>query len=339
MQTENAVCEWLPLERYDRLKAFLAENGLMWEGAPDRAAVIRNGDEICASAAILGNVIKYVAVGVKYRANGWSAAPVSQIIEDAYLRGITHLFLFTRAEKAEAFEGVGFRMICEYEGVALLECGFGGVERFTEKLRKYRHPGKNGAIVMNANPFTIGHRYLIEEASKRTDRLHVFMVRENGSVFPFEDRYEMVKNGTSDLENVIVHRGSEYILSHVTFPSYFIKASDEKSFWQAGLDVELFRRHIARALDIRVRFAGEEPFDKATDGYNRKMREILEPDGICVHQIKRLEIDGTMVSASLVRKYLKDGETEKALSLVPQATKEYLASPKGETVIGRLREA
>lgn len=338
MMVENAICEWLPFGMYNRLQAFLEENGLVWEGAPDRAAVIYGDSRILASAAIRGNIIKYVAVLPEYRMNGWAVSLVSKIIEDAYLCGKTHLFLFTRTEKAESFEAIGFQRICEYEGVVLLECGGSGIQGFVKRLQKHRAPGKNGAIVMNANPFTLGHRYLVEKASVQVERLHVFMVREDGSAIPFEDRYEMVKRGTEDIANVTVHRGSEYILSHITFPSYFMKASDEKAFWQAGLDVELFRRHIAPALRIGIRFVGEEPFDRTTQGYNLKMREILKQDGIEVREIKRLEADGVAVSASLVRRYIKNGEIDRAFALVPKTTREYLTSPRGGILMRRLRE-
>ncbi|EFA28598.1 ABC transporter, ATP-binding protein, partial [Haemophilus influenzae HK1212] len=38
-----------------------------------------------------------------------------------------------------------------------------------------------GSIVMNANPFTLGHRYLIEQALQQCDHLHLFIVGEDAS--------------------------------------------------------------------------------------------------------------------------------------------------------------
>lgn len=52
-----------------------------------------------------------------------------------------------------------------------------------------------GSIVMNCNPFTLGHRYLVEEASRQSDLLYIFVVEEDKSDFPFEDRFNMVKAG------------------------------------------------------------------------------------------------------------------------------------------------
>jgi len=336
MLNENVRGEWLPFGLYGQLESFLIKNGLRWEGAPERCAVVKDEERIYASAAIDANVIKYVAVDAGFRQTGWAAMLVSMLIEDAYMRGRTHLFLFTKSENAASFSGMGFSEISEYMGVSLLECGMGDVKSFARKLEKHAVPGVNGAIVMNANPFTLGHRYLIETAANKVDRLHVFMVREEKSVFPFESRYGILRKSVSDLENVVVHKGGEYILSHVTFPSYFMKASGEHSAWQAGLDVELFRKHIAPSVHAAVRFAGDEPFDPATGAYNEKMLEILPAHGIRVEILPRFEIGGEAVSASRVREYLKKGETEKAYALLPEATKEFLETDEGKKIIGRL---
>lgn len=85
-----------------------------------------------------------------------------------------------------------------------------------------------GAIVMNCNPFTKGHRYLIEYASAKVEKLILFVVQENKSLFSFAERYEMVKEGVSDLENVMVVPSGNYILSQTTFPQYFGKVIDNE---------------------------------------------------------------------------------------------------------------
>lgn len=337
MRMENARAEWLPFGMYDALRAFLEKNRLRWEGAPDRCLVIKDEGEIYASCAISGNVIKYVAVDSSMRQTGWATRLVSMMIEDAFMAGRTHLFLFTGADKAASFEEIAFRKICEYQSAALMECGMKSVNSYAAGLEKYRHPGTNGAIVINANPFTLGHRYLIEEAAKRVDRLHLFMVREDKSVFSADVRRRLVAEGVKDLENVCVHRGSEYVLSHATFPSYFIKEAGEAGEIQAGLDVELFKRHIVPALNIRVRFAGSEPLDEATDVYNRKMKEILNKAGVEVVQFERLCRNGEPVSASLVRRLLKEGKTQEAFEMLPEVTKSFLLTDEGKETIERMK--
>ena len=337
MRTENARAQWLPFSMFPSLKTFLEKNSLRWEGEPDRCLVMKDEGEILASCAISGNVIKYVAVDGALRQTGWATKLVSMMIEDAFLMGKTHLFLFTSSDKVDSFEEIAFRKIAGYKSVALLECGMKSVKSYAETLKKYRDPGVNGAIVMNANPFTLGHRYLIERACEKVDRLHIFMVKEDKSEFPASVRFSLVAEGVKDLKNVIVHRGSEYVLSHATFPAYFIKDASEISALQAGLDVDLFARHIAPAIDITKRFVGKEPFDAATDAYNQKMKEILTPMNIEVLEIERLMKEDRAVSASRVRSLLKNGETEKAFSLLPETTRAFLKTTQGKEIIERMK--
>ena len=84
-----------------------------------------------------------------------------------------------------------------------------------------------GAVLMNCNQFTLGHRYLIEQASKIVDQLYVFIVEEDKSFFPFSHRIRLVKEGTSDLKNIRVISSGKYMISLLTFPVYFIK--DDKT--------------------------------------------------------------------------------------------------------------
>lgn len=337
MRTENAHAEWLPFGMFDLLKEFLERNGLRWEGKPDRCLVMKDENGILASCALVGNVVKYVCVDSSLRQTGWATKLVSQMIEDAFTSGKTHLFLFTSTDKAASFEEIAFRKIAEYKSIALLECGMKSAKAYAESLEKHRHPGVNGAIVMNCNPFTIGHRYLIEQAAKQVDRLHVFMVKEDKSAFPASVRYRLVSEGVKDIENVVVHRGSEYILSHATFPSYFIKDASEIGALQAGLDVSIFLAYIVPGLNIQKRFAGSEPFDPATDQYNRKMREILAPAGVQVVETERFSIGQDAVSASRVRKLLAGGDTEKAFALLPDVTKSFLLTQEGKEIIERMK--
>ena len=337
MRTEDARAEWLPFQLFEDLKTFLENNSLRWEGAPDRCLVIRDEGKILASAAIQGKVVKYVSVDSSLRETGWATKLVSEIIEDAFQRGNTHLFLFTKPESAPSFENMAFRPVAAHGSMALLECGMRSVKDYAERLKKHRSPGTNGAIVMNANPFTLGHRYLIETAAKQVDRLHVFMVKEDKSAFSSDVRYRLVAQGTKDLNNVLVHRGSEYILSHVTFPSYFIKKADDIASQQAGLDVEVFMRHIVPALDIKVRFVGNEPLDAATNNYNLKMKEILSRGQISVVEIDRLSRDEKIISASMVRKLLIAGQTDEAFTYLPEVTQKFLNSEEGRNIIERMK--
>ncbi len=181
-------------------------------------------------------------------------------------------------------------------------------------------PPRGGVVVMNCNPFTLGHRYLIEQAAKQVERLYVMVVREDCSLFAYTERKAMVEQGVADIENVNVIDGSDYAISRATFPTYFLKRLDDAADTQMLLDLDLFRRHIAPALGATVRFVGTEPTDQLTRRYNQLMHEALKD----VRETARLEKDGYAVSASRVRKAMEEGDMNTIRQLVPPTTLPYI---------------
>ena len=179
---------------------------------------------------------------------------------------------------------------------------------------------RGGVVVMNCNPFTLGHRYLIEQAAKQVERLYVMVVKEDCSLFAYTERKAMVEQGVADIENVSVIDGSDYAISRATFPTYFLKRLDDAADTQMLLDLDLFRRHIAPALGATVRFVGTEPTDQLTRRYNQLMHEALKD----VREINRLEKDGNAVSASRVRKAMEEGDMNTIRQLVPPTTLPYI---------------
>ena len=179
---------------------------------------------------------------------------------------------------------------------------------------------RGGVVVMNCNPFTLGHRYLIEQAAKQVERLYVMVVREDCSLFAYTERKAMVEQGVADIENVSVIDGSDYAISRATFPTYFLKRLDDAADTQMLLDLDLFRRHIAPALGATVRFVGTEPTDQLTRHYNQLMHEALKD----VRETDRLEKDGYAVSASRVRKAMEEGDMNTIRQLVPPTTLPYI---------------
>ena len=178
-----------------------------------------------------------------------------------------------------------------------------------------------GSIVMNCNPFTKGHRYLIEYAAKQVDRLYIFVVKEDKSFFKYEDRYEMVKQGTSDLKNVVVISSGKFIISSLTFPEYFMKDYVKEKNFDVSMDVETFCKHIAPPLNIKKRFAGEEPFDPVTLNYNENMRRILPKYGMEFCEIPRLALDEKrVINATEVRRLLKERDFVTIKEYVPETT-------------------
>ena len=181
-------------------------------------------------------------------------------------------------------------------------------------------PPRGGVVVMNCNPFTLGHRYLIEQAAKQVERLYVMVVKEDCSLFAYTERKAMVEQGVADIENVNVIDGSDYAISRATFPTYFLKRLDDAADTQMLLDLDLFRRHIAPALGATVRFVGTEPTDQLTRRYNQLMHEALKD----VRETDRLEKDGYAVSASRVRKAMEEGDMNTIRQLVPPTTLPYI---------------
>ena len=210
-------------------------------------------------------------------------------------------------------------------------------EIVNEELKAYKQQLKAkkpriGALVMNCNPFTLGHQYLVEYAAARVDKLYIFVVEEDKSEFPFADRIELVRQGVQKFSNVEVLPSGKFIISQTTFSGYFNKAELQDVQVDSSEDVEIFGREIAPTLGITVRFAGEEPTDNVTRQYNETMKEILPRYGVEFCQIPRKEFDGEPISASKVRAALKVGDFDKIKKLVPKSTLQYLRKRMGQEV-------
>lgn len=210
-------------------------------------------------------------------------------------------------------------------------------KQYLDDLKKIRDEknikGKIGAIVMNCNPFTLGHRYLIDQSLSKVDHLYIFVVEEDKSVFPFKDRMDLVKKGVSDLgDNVTVLPSGKWMISLLTFPEYFSKDSLQEAAIDTSKDVNLFGKYICPSLHITQRFAGEEPNDSVTRQYNNSMKSILPKYGIQFNEIPRKLYDNdNVISASKVRKIVKNGSShlsdEQITHLkqyVPDSTLDYL---------------
>ncbi|MDF2511034.1 MAG: citC [Herbinix sp.] len=190
-----------------------------------------------------------------------------------------------------------------------------------------------GAIVMNCNPFTKGHLYLIEEARKQVDYLYIFVVEEDRSFFSFADRIELVRKGVSSFDNVKVLPSGSFILSYNTLPSYFSKDTVQNITIDATIDIQLFAEFIAPALKVTVRFVGEEPLDNITNQYNREMERSLEEYGINFIEIKRKTSEEEVISASKVRRLLNNNSFDEIKKIVPECTYDYLTDRYADKLI------
>lgn len=344
-----------------RVEAFLAANGLRL--APlDRYVVVtrdEDGDEILAGGGLDGNVIKCVAVSESARSEGLMNILVSRLIVIAREEGRESVKAFTKPENEGIFKSLGFALIASSPNAILMENGRGGLPEYKKYLASLARPGRNGAIVMNANPFTKGHRYLVEQAASQVDNLYVIVVKEDRSHFPYVERKAMIEAGCAGLDNVVVCEGSDYAISAATFPTYFLKKLDDATDTQIALDLDLFVNHIAQPLGVTVRFAGSEPEDALTRRYNELMAEILpgtsvavvrqdhQPDpelveGSAVRQarrpidfveIPRLEQNGKPLSATSLRRALDKSGLKEAMEYIPKSTVPYLVADLAERAL------
>lgn len=342
-----------------RIEAFLKRNGLRFDDMHYYTAITDDDGEMIAGGGLKGNVIKCVAVDDAHKGEAIANTLISHLIAHANEEGHSNVMLFTKPKNRQLFESLSFRLLAEAPEAVLMETGIGGINNTVEALKKIREESEKykeynkeckkeektnlnittpqhlnpstpqplttttplrGVVVMNCNPFTLGHRYLIEQAAKQVERLFVMVVREDCSLFAYAERKAMVEQGVAHLKNVTVIDGSEYAISQATFPTYFLKRLDDAADTQMLLDLDLFRRHIAPALGTTVRFVGTEPTDRLTRRYNQLMHEVLAD----VRETARLEKKGNAVSASRVRKAMEQGDMSTIRQLVPPTTLPYI---------------
>lgn len=323
------------------VRALLEASGLLFEGEPEYTALVEDCDErLAATASLEGRVIKMVAADPQWQEAGLSGTVVSALIRAAREEGRFHLFIYTKPDMASRFAGLGFTELAASQKAVLMECGTPNAAEFRAGLEALRGTEEAGAIVMNCNPFTKGHRYLIEKAASESRRLFVIVVEEDASVFPFADRIELVRRGTADLTNVRVIPSGSYAVSSATFPTYFLKDRADMivAAVQAELDAALFGRLYVPALGITRRFVGTEPLCPVTAIYNERLKAALPKYGCEVTEIERLAADGAPVSASRVRSIIAEGGAGLE-GLLPPVTLEYLASEGGRAAAKRLRSA
>lgn len=350
------------------LQGFLWRHGLEMDDDIEYSVALIYDNMIAATGSFSGKVLKCIAVDDEYKEQGLSAKVVSHLVNEQYRRGRTDLFVYTRPENTEIFKSLGFYPIARVTGKAvLMENSRDGIGKYLQSLKDetasfeaaasarpamsavptggtapattdtFAASAASAAIVVNCNPFTLGHKYLVEYAVAKSELLHVFVVWEDKSLFPSEIRYRLVKEGTAHLNNVIVHKGEDYIISNATFPSYFIKKYEERVETHARLDLEVFTRYIAPALAIKKRFVGKEPYCPVTSVYNNIMKQVLPSHGIEVEEVERLTESDNVISASRVRRLLAEGRMDEVKALVPETTYAFLISPEGRSIIDKMR--
>lgn len=298
--------------------------------------VARNARRIVACAGLAADVVKCVTIAPEYRRSSLALRLMHEVQLLALMRGQSHLFLYTKPQNVVLFEGCGFHKLAEVMGHAcLMENTPVGIRDYCDSLQALRQAGKRiGCVVINANPFTLGHLHLVRRALRQCDWLHVFVVAEDASTISYADRLDMVRAGLAGMDRVTIHGGSSYLISKATFPGYFIKDRCIVQACSTAMDLLMFRKYIAPALGITHRFVGSEPFCQLTRKYNEDMFGWLESPSeegapIRVVEFPRYEVDGCAVSASEVRRLLVLGDFEAMACLVPATTLSHLRARYG----------
>lgn len=321
-----------------QMDALLRAEGIRRDKNLDYSCGVFDEDgALIAAGSSYKNTLRCLAVSSEHRGEGLMNQVVSHLLEKQTERGCSHVFLYTKAKNDRIFRDLGFYEIARVEGeLVFMENRRDGFARYLKGLEKTRREGKSAAVVMNANPFTRGHRRLVEQAAAENDTLHLFLLSEEAGPIPFAVRRRLVREGVADLPNVILHESGPYIISSATFPSYFLRDEDAAILAHAKLDLAVFGT-IAAALGVTARYAGEETSSRVTALYNETMAEELPKQGVAFRVIPRLALRGEIVSASSVRQAIHDGQLEKAAFMLPESSLRYFESEEAAPVIMAIR--
>lgn len=307
------------------LTGFLAGMGLTFSPGCSYTVLLRGQDgRILATGSLEGDIVKCVAVAPEMQGEGLTAAVLTALRSEAHARGLWHLFLYTKPRNFTLFSSLGFYEIARTADVLLMEDTPCGLQDWADRVRRPHAAGTVGAVVLNANPMTLGHLHLVETAASRCDFLYVFVVSEDKSAVPFAHRLAIVTEAAAHLPHVFVTGTDRYLISAATFPDYFLKDKSRSPSAWAALDGAVFCR-LANMLGISRRFVGSEPLCPVTEHYNRIMQEFFPAHGITLSELPRLTQNGTAISATEVRRLVAENRWQEVRPLVPDATYRYLS--------------
>lgn len=338
---------------------FLCKAGLEPDPCAEQIVLIWDGDTLAATGSRQGNLLKCIAVDAARQGEGLLATVLTTLRQEAFREGHRHLFLYTKPANRFLFTPLFFYPVAQTDQVLLMEDKRNGIHDFLDSLpvphrdklsrqgalplrgesarqdklpcqdepsdETIGRPGRVGAVVMNCDPFTLGHQHLVETAAKECDWLYVFVLSEDKGRFSATDRKKMVELGTAHLPNVTVLPTGPYLISSATFPTYFLKEREKADHIHCMLDIEIFTKYFAPKFGITRRYVGTEPLSPMTGQYNDALESHLPERGIELRKLPRLESRGNPISASAVRTALDGGNLEAVRAIVPETTFHYLS--------------
>lgn len=338
-----SIAKIYPNDRFanSQIEKLLQEEGIRRDPNLNYTCGMYDEDmNIIATGSLFGNTLRCMAVSHLHQGEGLMNEIVTHLIEIQFERGNTHLFLYTKCDTAKFFGDLGFSEIARVsDQLVFMENKRTGFSDYLRKLQNNcsKNAQNIAALVMNANPFTNGHLYLVEKAAAENDILYLFMVSEDASLVPYSVRKRLIIEATSHLPNICYHDSGPYIISNATFPSYFQKDESSVITGHALLDLTIFKS-IAQTLHINRRYVGEEPTSQVTGIYNQIMAEELPKSDIECIIVPRLEYNGTAISASTVRQAIHDGKIDSIKPLVPEATYKFFTNSEADEIIKKIQE-
>ena len=309
---------------------FLAGHGLQDFPPAEVAGVdhvvgLYENDRLVGTGATAGNILKFIAVDASTPPGAYFNQIVSELQSRLAAAGQLHVMVSTKPQYEKSFHYVGFQTLVHTHWGVLMEAGTPTITQYLQGLS-----GATGtigehrsAIVMNANPFTKGHRYLVEQAAMQSDAVDIFVVSTDRSLFTTAERLHLVQTNTADLANVHVYLGGDYMVSYATFPAYFLASNDTIINYQTTIDARLFRDWVAKILHIQTRYVGEEPLSHTTAIYNQVLQKELPPQ-VQVKVIPRLKVGRTIVTATQVRSAIAQNKLSEIRSLLPAKTWKFI---------------
>ncbi|MGT2888282.1 [citrate (pro-3S)-lyase] ligase [Streptococcus didelphis] len=339
--TDVTVSKIFPSDKLNQAKVtqLLEDAGIKRDRNLDYTCGIFEDDgNLIATGSLFTNSLRCFAICKRYSGEALLNTLITHLITVQFERGNSHLFVYTKPDTSKFFKDLGFYPIAEIpQLVTFMENRKSGFAHYLKNLQKEGlNPTKSAAIVMNANPFTLGHLYLVEKAAAENELLHLFMVSEDSSLIPFSVRKELIKKATAHLDNLIYHETGPYLIGQASFPSYFQEDEESVILSQAQLDANIFSQ-IAKTLQISRRYLGDEPNSLVTNHYNAVLAEYLPEHGIECLIIPRKHHKGKLISASTVRQYIKEGNLEAIQDLVPQSTYDFLTSEAAKDIINHIQ--
>ena len=313
----------------EQLQLFLTACDLTYDPSIEYSVALVENDKIIAAGSLDGNTIKCVAVDKAHQGEDLTGQIMTALLNRAAQRGMGQLMLYTKPHNEYLFAPFGFHRIIRTSDCLLMENRRDGLAKFLAAIEKV-DARKIGCIVANCNPFTKGHRYLIETAAAQCEHVYVFILSEDKGMFSSQERLAMAQDGVKDLKNVSVHSSGAYMVSAATFPTYFIKDKARAGDIRCEADLRLFGEKIAPALGITHRFVGSEPECAVTKQYNEKMHLLLPEYGLQVVEIPRREAEGQVISASAARKLITEEDWATLQTFLPDCVIDRIRMKKGE---------